>query len=512
MGRRWNAFKYAAAEFLPDGMPFGPMRREPMPVDKARLGEPEAVIDPSRVLIGWTFTPYNPSALVTRKGLTVFDKMKLDEQVKACLSFKKSSIMASGWEIVSPADEDETWEVTELVRNTITQFPSGWSKALLKIMLGIDYGYSVTEKIFGNPTWDPSKLVPIKLNSLKPHYIDFMTSPSGELLNLIQTSAAGSGRGVELPPDKFVIYTHDEEFENKYGRSELEACYRPWFVKDNAYKWYAVYLERYGMAPLIAMYNPNSYVGAELNGLKKLIRAIQNATLALVPRGAKDDLEMWSQQVSAQSKEIFLSALGRFDADIGKGLLVPSLIGATSDSGGKGGEQAQGSYARSQTHFDLFMMTVTTMQDMIATIVNEQFIKQTCDLNFPDLEKYPLFRFLPVSDELMIELYKTWQALVAGKVVNRIEDDEAHIRKAFGFPENENPTIEALPVDMPKPGFDPEGRPYPKPTGDEPKPKPVPKEKQTKEMQEYAEDRHAIWVYIGGDMVCLSLADYVVAA
>ncbi|MFH1842344.1 MAG: hypothetical protein ABIF77_03995, partial [bacterium] len=36
-----------------------------------------------------------------------------------------------------------------------------------------------------------------------------------------------------MPPDKFVLYTHESEFENHYGRSALEAAYRAWWTKDN---------------------------------------------------------------------------------------------------------------------------------------------------------------------------------------------------------------------------------------------------------------------------------------
>lgn len=494
-------------------------RTAPLEAETRSLNNAIAIVDPSRTVNGWQFIPYNPSILVTRKGLKVFDDMKRDEQVKACLAFKKSAILSSGYEIVSPGDEDDDWEVTQFVRDMLTNFPGGWNKAMKKVLLATDYGYSVTEKIYGNPTWDDSKLAIIKLNSVKPHYIDFKASPTGELLSIIQTNVPGGATILEMPPDKFVIATKDQEFENPYGRSELEAAYRAWWVKENAYKWFAVYLERYGMAPLFALYNSNSYQGDTLTQLKQLVKNIQSATVGIIPRGAKDDLELWSQQISPASKEIFLAALARFDADIGKALLTPSLIGVTSDSNSSGGDQSKGSYARSQTHFDVFMMTVIEEQDLLNNIVDEQVIRQACDLNFPGLKSYPHYRALPVDDDTKADIYTLWKDLVAGKVVNRIEDDEAHIRKALGFPENDNPTIAPLPVDMPKPGFDETGRPYPRDVGGNQqttkpvpkpgdKPKPVEKEKITAEMAQYADDNDGIWVYSDQAMICIALDDY----
>ena len=32
----------------------------------------------------------------------------------------------------------------------------------------------------------------------------------------------------KLPPEKFLIYTHDKEFSNLYGRSDLEAAIESW--------------------------------------------------------------------------------------------------------------------------------------------------------------------------------------------------------------------------------------------------------------------------------------------
>lgn len=445
----------------------------------------QAFVDPSRLFLGWGLTAFNPSLLVTRKGLAVYDEMKRDEQVKRCLAFKKAAILASGWEVISPADEDEGWEVTAFVRDTFTHFPGGWRRALKKMLLKMDYGYSVTEKIYGEAVWAPGRMVLQKLTSIKPHYIDFQVNPQGVLLAVIQRTAVGANLESLFPPGKFVIFTHDEEFENPYGKADLEATYRAWWVKDNAYKWFAMYLERYGMAPLFALYNPNVYQGADSGKLRTMLKNIQSATTGIIPRASEGDLELWSQEVSASSKEIFLAALGRFDADIASSLLVPSLIGAGSD-GGAQGDASKGSYARAKTHFDTFMMVISEEQGYLADdAINSQVIPQLCDMNFPGLTSYPKLRCLPFDDEQKLELYKLWSELVTGKVVNQIEDDEIHIRKALGFPENENPTL----PDPAEVGVD-QG-------------KPVAVKNQTEEMRVFAEEHDGIWIEYGDETVCV---------
>src|SRR3990167_4398563 len=449
---RWGAFAsavlpgYGSLYFAP------PTVKEP---SRKLLQTPEAFVDPSRLVTGWKQSAYNPSWLVTRKGLQIYDQMKRDEQVKAALKFKKDSVLSSGWEVTSPGDEDEDWEVSRFVRDTFDQFPGGWNAVLVNVMSALDFGYSACEKIYEEKEqgeWK-GKLVLNRVQPLKPHFIDFVSDEFG-VLQAIEQQNVGREAGL-MPPAKFVIYTHAAEFGNYYGVSDLEAAYRPWWVKDNSYKWLAVSLERYGMAPLFAMYNPNSYTGTMVDELKKVVKGIQNATMGVIPRAMATDLEMWSQNLDKGSGDLFLKALERFDQHIARALLVPSMIGMSADEG------KTGSLARSESHQDSFMQVVSQLQiDLAASVINSRVIPQLCDLNFPNLESYPLFRFLPFTEAQRLEVLGAWAELVGGKIVNKIEDDETHIRKVLGFPENENPeVIEEEPPVMPGVGVDAEGKP-----------------------------------------------------
>ena len=57
------------------------------------------------------------------------------------------------------------------------------------------------------------------------------------------------------------------------------------------------------------------------------------------------------------------------------------------------------SLARSQEHASSFLRVVGQIQQDVATsVVNAQVIPQLCDLNWPGLESYPVFRFLPFTE------------------------------------------------------------------------------------------------------------------
>ncbi len=423
----------------------------PKPPTRDEMQQAQAFVDPSRLIANWQAWPYNPSWLATRKGLAIFDLMKRDEQVKAALKFKKDSVLAAGWEVVSPGGQPEDWEVTRFVRDNLTNIQGGFHRCLLHMLSALDYGYSCAERLYGQQDsgeWQ-DKLMLKQLSSIRPNFLDFSVDTYGTLQAVIQRPGIGVPMTNIIPPGKVVVYTHNFEYGNYYGTSDLEAAYRPWWTKDNAYKWLAVTLERFGMPPLFALYDPNVYGAAMVDELKKVVKNIQNATLGVIPRATKDALELWSQQLGRESTQIFLTALDRFDHHISRALLVPDLIGmgGSSGSGGRGGGGggAMGSLARSQQHSESFDKVIESLQDDLSdTAINAQLIPQLCDLNYPGLTAYPLFRFLPMTEEDSAKLLTVWAAMVMGGVVGRIEDDETHIRKMLNFPENDNPTLQPL--------------------------------------------------------------------
>lgn len=473
-------------------MPF--FRRTPAPAPtREQLLTPLGMVDPGRLLQGWTVYPYNPSWLASRKGLAIYDVMKRDEQVKAALRFKKHTVVVPGWGVNSPKGQSHDWEVSEFIRWNLTHLNGGFHNALSSIMTALDYGFSVSEKIYAEVEKGPYKgLLRLKqLNSCKPHWMYFIQDEFGKLLAIRQINTFSAE--IELPPEKFVVYSYTKEFENLYGQSDLESAYRPWWIKDNAYRWLSVALERYGMPPTFAFYNPDAYVPAQIDDLKTIITKIQNGTFGVLPRKIKDDLELWSQQIGRDSNGIFVQALQRLDGDIAKALLIPSLIGFTTD-------QSHGSNARSVTQFKSFIQVILHLQAELADmVINDQIIPQLCDLNFPGLSEYPRFQFMPFEDENKMELLKTWQALVEGRIVNRIEDDEEHIRKIMDFPDNENPTLEPLP--LPKGSAGAPGPGQEATSGSETKP--MSEEELTDDMRAYATENDCEWRTVKGHPVCI---------
>lgn len=368
---------------------------------------------------------YNPSTLVSRKGLEIFDRMRVDEQVKAAMSFKRGTVVAAGWSIQSPDGQDEDWEQTQFVRDAFNNLGctkniyssrKGLSDAIVEILTALDYGYSCTEEI-----WEEGdgKINLADLKTRAPHDFRFTVDAHGNILGLKQGE-------VKMTISKFMIYSYAGEFQNPYGRSDLESAYRAWWTKNNSYKWLAMLLEKHGIPPIFAMYDPNSLDTTSQSLLRTVMKNLQAATVGMIPRATKDSLEMWSPNLASNVQDVFLPAIDKFDQDISKAILVPSLLGMTSDGDA-------GSFARSKTHFDVFMLIVEKIRSDMERLVQDDLVKKMIDLNYGG-DEYPIFKFNPITDSLSEQMLEQWGALVEGGVVTKQSEDEAHIRQLIDFP------------------------------------------------------------------------------
>lgn len=405
--------------------------------------------DPLRLFPQSMFTAYNPSVLVTRKGLAVFDEMRRDDQIKAALKFKKHAVLATGWEVVSPEGKPPDWEVTKFVNDQLNLMAGTLTGSIIEIMTALDYGFSVTEIILKQT--DDNKIGLAALKTRDPHSFNFVTDEFGNLLpdGVQQETPTGIKN---MPENKFVIYSYQKEFGNPYGTSDLESAYRAWWTKDNSYKWLAMYLERFGIPPLFMFYDPKAFTATQQTQLQTVLENLQASTVGLVPRTKKDSLEPWSPEIATQVSSVFIPSLAMFNQDMSRALLMPGLLGMTPDS-------ATGSFARAKVHFDVFSMVVEYLRSEITeTVMNEQVVRPLVDLNFPvEDDDYPEFRLMPLSDEIRVELLKTWSEMVGAGVVLSTLEDEQHIRKITEFPDRAEEDEPLNPPELPEDDEDDEG-------------------------------------------------------
>jgi hypothetical protein len=114
-------------------------------------------------------------------------------------------------------------EHKEFIEFVFEEMKGSFNSKLLNIMSAVEFGYSVSEKVlqkidFGDfeGKWGLQDIL-----TRPPEDIEFQIDAYGRL-----TPNGVMQFGDYLPADKFVIYSHAQQFGNLYGNSDLRAAYR----------------------------------------------------------------------------------------------------------------------------------------------------------------------------------------------------------------------------------------------------------------------------------------------
>ena len=380
---------------------------------------------------------YNPDDLVRRKGLAIYAKMRLDEQVKAVCVFKRDAIISRGWTLEYSPDSDlppeEQEERKSVIKKLIDRMDGSFIDALNVISTGREYGFSLTEKVYQTidikgTAWTGLK----KLVGRDPTTFEFETDNYGELIRCVQTA---SGTRIELDLAKFIYYVHSPEFDVYYGRSDLREAYRSWYIKDQTINFWAMHLERFGAGFMLGKATGDMAPRpgtAAYTALQNAMANARNGAAVIAPQ----DVDIQIQYPS--TTDAYERACTWHDLAIARSLLVPNLLGV-SHAG------QTGSFAQSQTQLEAFAWTISADKNRIEAVLTDQLIRDLVTRNWGD-DEYPVFRFNPVSNEQLRWMVNTWSQLIGAGAVIPTEEDEARLRVVLEMPARSEESVRLQPV------------------------------------------------------------------
>lgn len=389
----------------------------------------EIAVSESALFLGSLFQAFNPDVLARRKGgLLIYDEMRRDDEVKSALTLKKHAILAPGWNIEPASDSNEDQRIAEFVEEAFDRMRGTIDKMLFKVMSSFDYGYSISEILFEEiEDGEFAGMVGLKAVKLKkPHFYNFAVDQFSNLLpdGVVQNILGGPK---PLPTNKFIIYSHNDEWSNWYGTSDLLAAYRAWWSKNNIIKFWSIYLERFGMPLLHGQYttsDPNA-----LTEFKKVLKNIQSKTSITSKKG---EFEIELLEATRKGTSDYEKSLNFHNRSIARSLLIPDKLTTGSESG------AGGSLAQAEVHFDVFLWVIEAeRKNLEGSVMEEQLIRRLVGFNFQDVKAVPKFKFNPLTDDQKVELSKAFSdAVQKGSVVATMKDSN-HIRKTLSFDEVE---------------------------------------------------------------------------
>ncbi len=375
---------------------------------------------------------YNPDDLIGRKGFGIYNRMMFDEQVKAVMHFKRSTVTGREWYFeldhkekgLSQKDAEHRVDVCN------TMLSTGYSGPIIDgfnaIMKAMWQGYSMTEQVFGQfecadkTYWGIRELKAKPFDTFFPHVDD-----KGTVLYWTQRGGTGFAEK-KIDIEKFVYYRFNPDMDEHYGWSDLRAAYRAYLSKDITIRYRNIFMERLAGGFVVAKPMDGSVLtrgSPEWNALTAILSNITGKSSIILPAG----IELEIMYATGGQVGVFKESTEADDIAIARSALVPNLIGMTPSG-------QTGSYSQSDTQFDVFMIISDLEAERLASALNEQVFQPLGRVNFAD-GITPKFCFKPLSKRRAQQVLMLWSTMVSGKTVQASETDEAHIRKLLEFPE-----------------------------------------------------------------------------
>jgi hypothetical protein len=315
------------------------------------------------------------------------------------------------------AEEGSDYELAKEIsdfchRNLANLEGESFEQFCYEIMAGFELGNKVAEQVYRNgEDEDEGKLV-VKSFKVKPREATGYVVDA--YMNLVGLLGLIPGQGFPvlvgsivanptvlpnlLPREKFVIFTYNMKNNDPRGTSGLRPAYTPWWLKQQMWPEYLVYLANHAspktvgftppdataMPPTDSLGNPlavpvggtQSYQGAQTNvitpeqQMANVLSQLRNTSAAAFPYDAK----VMVLQVSGDG-QAFRNAIDLFDAQITHAIHYQTL--ATME----GEHMAR---ASSETHKDILSMPIAYLRNLLALTIRRDVFFNLVRYNYGD--------------------------------------------------------------------------------------------------------------------------------
>ncbi|MGX1598596.1 phage portal protein family protein [Dietzia maris] len=369
------------------------------------------------------------------KSVRVYSKMaREDAQVKSVLKAVSLPILRTPCRI-SPngADEAIVRMVSEDLRLPVVgdsqAHPTGrtggkvaWREHLPWALKMLTYGHAYFEKVYTDGLDGPQRL-----RKLAPRMQDTISKISidrdGGLRSITQKATSFDGKTVpevELEVSRLLAYVHEPDTFDWLGTSILRPAYKHWRLKDEFLRLEQVVLERNGMG--LPVYKSHSHNDQkDLDSGQELVEGLRFGENAGASISAEADLKLLGVTGQIVSPR---AAIEYHDSHIARTALAHAL-----NLEGKGG-----SYSLAEVQMDMFIQSLQTIAEYIATVANKYLVEDMVEKFTGDrVGPFPEIQFDTIDTKKAL----TPEGLAALKNAGLIFADrptEEHLRRKYELP------------------------------------------------------------------------------
>lgn len=319
-----------------------------------------------------------------RGKLNTYRQMLTDDTIALGMAIVKAPIVAAGYSFACEDDAPEG--AHEFIDTQISPIVKPYKGAALR---ALSYGWAPWEKVFGISV--EGGVMRVVLSKLKPLLHDITKigtdRDTGQFAGFRQSGQ--QGEDVTVPLESSLLFTHDREGDNHYGRPRLENSRLAWHQYRETAAGAARYDRKIAGAWVVVHYpkgntrtdkgdTPNFEVAKELaagiEASKPIV--IQNEWAKSTGREDKVDATQWKIEVlsdSSSKQSSFGERLNYLDKKKLRGLFVPERAAMEGTGGTK---------ADAESHADIIIATAEDLYgDMLETL-QKHVIDQLLELNF----------------------------------------------------------------------------------------------------------------------------------
>lgn len=403
----------------------------------------------------------------------VVDEMSKDSVIATGLAFMRMMIGRAMWKVrIDSSYSDKAKQRAKFLHQNMHDMEHSWDSFISEATSFIPYGHSIHEKSFrkrlkraGSKYNDGlvgiKSLFPRSQSSIKDWKFD---GEGRKLLSIVQTTANASPNivrafkqaEVEIPREKFLLFTCDGRLNNPLGNSPLKSVYLTWQTRKAVEEQELVGLSRdLGGIPVLeapaAIMNDSASDAQKaqyeyLKGVARNLHANRQAGLVL-----PSDVDETTKNKFYNIK--LLTAEGGKNYDVNKVIerLNNQILTALFADVLTMGQSSTGSFSLADSKVSLTEFALRYRLQEIKDVLNHDLIPSLWELNKWDMDELPFFDFeLPDATSLE-EFSKAVQRIAA---TSSIEKDRAFFnltRVRLGlepYPEDKEVDWDNVVVDM----------------------------------------------------------------
>lgn len=301
----------------------------------------------------------------------------------------------------------------------------GWLREAITLYLG--YGHYAFEKIFGEIKEGEYKgaMGWKEFAPRHPSTFEFWHFDEHGHFHGVQQQAfsgeTGAYKTVELPLDKLLWFTNQEEAGNPLGISVLRPAYKHWKYKDGFYAVQAIAVERQGAGIPYGQY-PAGTKGDDVDLLEEMLQNIQAHEQSYITY--EEGWEVGFVDMGSAKVLDPKDAVEHHDQMIPKSILAGFLNLTQGD---------RGSFALSSDSSGFFTYSLQHTANYVADVLNVA-AKEILDKNYPNLPSYPKIRFNKVGHISLEKIIDGIDKLGTQGFVTPTLELENHIRNLLNLP------------------------------------------------------------------------------